>query len=1034
MSHLYLQSVAIKDFRTFGEFSVDIPAGPGLTLLTGTNGLGKSSFFDAMEWGLTGRVARFQRYLTSTAETEYLLRRGADGPHSVTLEFNDGAPITREGDVGPAAERIIDLLRRPDWGAQIQDIGTYLAFTHFLGQAEPQRFTSREKGEQWASLKGPSGIERLEEVRRGLRGRSTQLAFTRRFNQAQAAVNDAERALAQWQTWQARLSRLKDASSAAGALSTAELADRLAALAVDLEEAGWPVPTAASNESLSGALTRLKAVIDKARVATTTRQRALQALADLPERFAARSAAVGAAEEALVAAESQRAADRAAEGEAQAAFDQASENLAGAVAEMTRAQAELDALDSARQDLEAIDALAARHTSATADQAALVAALAAKRVEVAGLEALIPPLRALIETARQARTGADAAGQRLVQAREWESLQRRSALSAAEADRLEQLAGASRTSLTTLVPVRTTLTEEHRASAIALAAARERATSMAVAVAQVASHLHDSDENCPVCQSHFPPGILSDLARRAAAAQSADLAAAEVDYARLSTELAANAASIGSANAAIAEAESARLAAEADGDAARHALEALQILFLVADDNLMAAATAADAAASAASAAANASARTAEGDLASALNAHGEANAEVGSLITRLEDASASLAVIVAERRKAEERVASGPYAGLTLVALIPRIQTQTSLVASAIELRDQRQASVDGARAHLEAARQAVTGSAQSSAVAAASLQSERDSVAALEIRWRDAGLAQPISANTLETAADSAANGLSDLERFEDRRSEIVQGSAQADREIDLQSLIVDMEAAGGAGSTDAPKAREDFLTTQVAQARQVFRQTRDARIAVRKVSEKLRDEADKFSTQFLAPLNDLIGGFNEALLSAPGDSVRFQADHRVDTTHFDMGMQYRDPLEEALYNNNLPPQVFLSEGQLAANGFSILCAASTAYPWSRWRSLLLDDPLQHNDIIHAAAFVDLMRNLVEIEGYQLIMSSHDRAEGDFIARKFDAAGLPCKIIALTAPSKSGVRYEQPSPNLAAERLLGEVRAKSA
>jgi hypothetical protein len=136
--------------------------------------------------------------------------------------------------------------------------------------------------------------------------------------------------------------------------------------------------------------------------------------------------------------------------------------------------------------------------------------------------------------------------------------------------------------------------------------------------------------------------------------------------------------------------------------------------------------------------------------------------------------------------------------------------------------------------------------------------------------------------------------------------------------------------------------------------------------------------------------------------------------------------MGLQYRDPIDDALYNKNLPPQVFLSEGQLAANGFSILCAASTAYPWSKWRSLLLDDPLQHNDIIHAAAFVDLMRNLVEQEGYQLIMSSHDRAEGDFIARKFDAAGLSCKVVSLTAPSRSGVRYEEPPPNQAAQLLL--------
>ena len=51
-------------------------------------------------------------------------------------------------------------------------IGTYLALAQFLGQASQQRFTSRKSPEQWDALKGPSGIERLEQVRRGLRGRA----------------------------------------------------------------------------------------------------------------------------------------------------------------------------------------------------------------------------------------------------------------------------------------------------------------------------------------------------------------------------------------------------------------------------------------------------------------------------------------------------------------------------------------------------------------------------------------------------------------------------------------------------------------------------------------------------------------------------------------------------------------------------------------------------------------------------------------------------------------------------------------------
>jgi hypothetical protein len=92
------------------------------------------------------------------------------------------------------------------------------------------------------------------------------------------------------------------------------------------------------------------------------------------------------------------------------------------------------------------------------------------------------------------------------------------------------------------------------------------------------------------------------------------------------------------------------------------------------------------------------------------------------------------------------------------------------------------------------------------------------------------------------------------------------------------------------------------------------------------------------------------------------------------------------------------------------------------------------LLDDPLQHNDIIHTAAFVDLMRNLVELQRYQLVISSHDRAEAEFIRRKFDAAGLPCSVIALTAPSKAGIRYLPPDHNGTARQILAANLARSA
>ena len=110
--------------------------------------------------GAYGEHPRFTNHLTSSIkEGDYLTRREAPpNSHKVTLGFSTGMSIFRSAITKPAQSMVIELLKRPEWGAKIEDIATYLAFTHFLGQAAQQRFTSLERNEQWEALKGPSGM------------------------------------------------------------------------------------------------------------------------------------------------------------------------------------------------------------------------------------------------------------------------------------------------------------------------------------------------------------------------------------------------------------------------------------------------------------------------------------------------------------------------------------------------------------------------------------------------------------------------------------------------------------------------------------------------------------------------------------------------------------------------------------------------------------------------------------------------------------------------------------------------------------
>lgn len=361
-------------------------------------------------------------------------------------------------------------------------------------------------------------------------------------------------------------------------------------------------------------------------------------------------------------------------------------------------------------------------------------------------------------------------------------------------------------------------------------------------------------------------------------------------------------------------------------------------------------------------------------------------------------------------------------------------VEAQISVLRQAREHLSDLQVALAAAITDEEGARQRLAvAEAERERVVSMSESARRAVTDALEA-WRMVGMDGLPSRDAIERREDALARRAAELAgQLEEERAlasayEVLLAQEQ------LATLTVAMEAEGGAGAADDPSAHEQRLQARLNGARAALRVIEEARKAVVAYAEQLRTMAEDFSSKFLLPLNDLIDAFNRALLSTPGESVQFNAAHTVERTSLGMQLRYADPIENARYRTELPPQLVLSEGQMAANGFSILCAASTAYRWSRWRALLLDDPLQHNDIIHAAAFVDVMRNLVEIEGYQLVMSSHKRDEGEFIARKFDAAGLPCTVVALTAASTDGVKFDPSRHNAAARRLLGSLEAKLA
>ncbi|MFD7826478.1 AAA family ATPase [Kitasatospora sp. NPDC059803] len=87
----YLKSITVEGFRGIGEAAtLHIPPGPGLTVVQGRNGSGKSSFAEGIEVALTGRNRRWEDEdgkNVQTAQQDGWRNLHHSGPHRLELEL-----------------------------------------------------------------------------------------------------------------------------------------------------------------------------------------------------------------------------------------------------------------------------------------------------------------------------------------------------------------------------------------------------------------------------------------------------------------------------------------------------------------------------------------------------------------------------------------------------------------------------------------------------------------------------------------------------------------------------------------------------------------------------------------------------------------------------------------------------------------------------------------------------------------------------------------------------------------------------------
>jgi hypothetical protein len=204
------------------------------------------------------------------------------------------------------------------------------------------------------------------------------------------------------------------------------------------------------------------------------------------------------------------------------------------------------------------------------------------------------------------------------------------------------------------------------------------------------------------------------------------------------------------------------------------------------------------------------------------------------------------------------------------------------------------------------------------------------------------------------------------------------------------------------------ESEQACHAHLTLRVEHAGKDLQVAQEAKNRVDEVGTRMQELSKTYAGSVLVPLNETIRRFARALMIWSDSAVTYRAEHHATRSELRPNI-VRSELDGSTSQLDMNPSLYFSEGQLSALSVAALLAASTTFGWSRWRGLLLDDPLQHNDVIHASAFMDLLRQMVLGLGYQVILSTHDSAEAEFLIRKCRSSGIPHRVHEL-APRGAG------------------------
>jgi chromosome segregation protein len=227
------------------------------------------------------------------------------------------------------------------------------------------------------------------------------------------------------------------------------------------------------------------------------------------------------------------------------------------------------------------------------------------------------------------------------------------------------------------------------------------------------------------------------------------------------------------------------------------------------------------------------------------------------------------------------------------------------------------------------------------------------------------------------------------------------------QRDELITLERALRSLEVSHAVSNISSLEERANALRTEADQAAREVEQSRAAVENAQTIEKNVRRVTAEIIDERLALISPLLNELYERL--------RPHADWRT------IEYSVRGDIKRFLtlrVGDGLNPQFVFSSGQRRAVGLAFLLSVYLARGWTRWNTLVLDDPVQHIDDFRALHLAEVF-SAVRATGRQIVCAVEDSALADLLCRRLSSGA-----------GQEGVRYEiEPAANGIAEIRRSEI-----